>query len=200
MRRFVQARTGALSVLALCFAASAALRAGDVLAERPDLRNRIAQATQLYEERIDPSLREGAAVMEEIARQRAALEAREAEIEAREAELGEVEARMEARLKRLQEVHARLRAEARQARDAAEGDVAHLAETYEAMKPKTAGQVFERMAPQFAAGFLARMSPDAAAGILASMSPERAYAVSVMLAGRNLHLTGEADTDLDRRR
>jgi flagellar motility protein MotE (MotC chaperone) len=59
---------------------------------------------------------------------------------------------------------------------------------YEAMKPKVAGSLFDRMDPVFAAGFLSRMRPEAGAAVIGSMQPERAYAVSVILASRNLEL------------
>jgi len=196
VRRIVQARTGALSILAVSFAASAALRAGDVLAERPDLRDRLAQAAELYETRFDPTLRRSARVMDELQRQRKELEAKEAELDERAAELERVEKRMELRLGELRAARDKLSSETKRAQASAENDVAHLARTYEAMKPKVAGQIFDQMEPVFAAGFLARMSPSAAAGILGSMSPQQAYSVTVMLAGRNVHLAEGADTPL----
>jgi flagellar motility protein MotE (MotC chaperone) len=69
---------------------------------------------------------------------------------------------------------------------AAEADLARLTSVYESMKPKDAAALFEAMEPDFAAGFLARMRPDAAASVLSGISPATAYAISVVLAGRNV--------------
>ena len=57
---------------------------------------------------------------------------------------------------------------------------------YQQMKPKQAGQIFNEMAASFAAGFIAEMRPDAAALVLANMDATKAYAVSLLIAGRNL--------------
>lgn len=190
MKKSGQLRTGALSLLAVCFAASAVLRAGDVLAERPELAEHLAAAATIYAERIDPEIREGSDMLDELQRERATLDERAATLDAREAELRELEARMTARFEEIKSARDALAAEVADARDAADRDVAHLAQMYESMKPKVAGQLFNQMEPTFAAGFLSRMTPEAAAEVLGSMTPEHAYAVSVLLAGRNLRASG----------
>jgi len=86
----------------------------------------------------------------------------------------------------MREARARLAETAALVDDAAGKDVRRLADLYQQMKPKQAGQIFNRMAPSFAAGFIAEMRPDAAALIMANMAAEKAYAVSLLLAGRNL--------------
>ena len=70
--------------------------------------------------------------------------------------------------------------------DAAGRDGRHLADMYRQMKPKQAGRIFNAMAPEFAAGFLGQMGAVSAAQILANMEAEKAYAVSLLLAGRNV--------------
>lgn len=71
---------------------------------------------------------------------------------------------------------------------AAEGDLTRLTSVYEAMKPKEAAALFAAMDPQFAAGFLGRLRPDAAAAILSGMEAQSAYAISAILAGRNVRV------------
>ncbi|MEO0822622.1 MAG: hypothetical protein AAF074_19615 [Pseudomonadota bacterium] len=193
MRQFLQPRTGALGVLAVCFVASAVLRAGEVLAERPELGERLAEAAAGFTERVDPELVENSAVLRELDRQREMLAAREAALAEREAALAETEARMAERLAELKAARDELAAAVAGARGAAEKDVAHLASMYEQMKPKAAGALFNEMAPAFAAGFLGEMRTEAAAAILANMETRRAYAVSVLMAGRNVPLSGPAN-------
>ena len=183
-----QMRTGALTILATCYLASATLRAGEVVAELPSIRNLRDEDSRLYWEREDPELLKQSAVLREINRKEAELNERAKAVEARSAALADIEARMKERLKELEEARDKLAAETARARDAAEDDVAHLAEMYEAMKPKLAGSLFNKMDPIFAAGFLSRMSPEAGAALIGFMEPERAYAVSVILASRNLRV------------
>lgn len=75
--------------------------------------------------------------------------------------------------------------------NAAEKDIMRLVAVYESMKPKSAAPIFDAMDVQFAAGFLARMRKDAAAEILAGMSAENAYSVSVVIASRNARVPTE---------
>ena len=67
---------------------------------------------------------------------------------------------------------------------------------YRQMKPKQAAQIFDQMPPSFAAGFLGEMAPESAALIMANMDAERAYAVSLLLAGRNVGRTGGGPGDV----
>lgn len=189
MNGIVQARTGALSILAICFFASASLRAGDVLAELPALRTVRESVAERLSDRLDANDLEQSRAYRELARQRAELEERAQTLNQRAEELSEIESRMATRLEQLQIARDLLAAETARARDAAEEDVAHLAKMYEELKPKVAGKLFDRMDPVFAAGFLSRMRPEAGAAVIGSMQPERAYAVSVILASRNLGLS-----------
>ena len=63
----------------------------------------------------------------------------------------------------LKDFRERLAATAALVDDAAGKDVRRLADMYQQMKPKKAGEIFNEMAPSFAAGFIAEMRPDAAA-------------------------------------
>ncbi len=122
-----------------------------------------------------------------------ALREREARVAAAEARLAEREraielgaAEVQRGLEQLNEAEARLRELLTIADTAAEEDVARLTAIYEAMKPAEAAALFDKMDPGFAAGFLGRMRPDAAAQILAGLPADKAYALSVVLAGRNV--------------
>ena len=191
-------RVGALIVLAMCFLASAAFRAGDVIAALPaggddgygnpvvsPERDQAVSPTLPQEEEPEPGT-----LVAELKRRTDALRQREAELEEREQALKAVERRLRDRLEDLQQARERLANTAALVDDAAGKDVRRLAEMYQQMKPKQAGQIFNEMAPSFAAGFLAEMRPDAAALIMANMEAEKAYAVSLLIAGRNLRPQG----------
>ncbi|MEM6420953.1 MAG: hypothetical protein AAF698_00080 [Pseudomonadota bacterium] len=190
VRAAKSARTGALAVLAASFVASAVLRAGDVLAERPELAAAIQEASDAFGRRVGPELIEASRVLAAIEEREAAVAAREAALREREAALSALESRLETRFGEIEAAHDDLAGALRAARGAAEEDVAHLATVYAQMKPARAGALFGTMDPRFAAGFLARMQPQAAAAILAGMDAERAYAVSLIMAGRNAALSG----------
>ena len=70
---------------------------------------------------------------------------------------------------------------------AAQSDIANLTSVYASMKPKQASRLFEEMEPEFASGFLGLMPPESAAEIMAGLSPQKAYAISILLAGRNVN-------------
>ena len=186
-------RIGALLVVAIGFIASALLRAGEVVAALPEgvddgFGNPIAQ-------RVEPAPPNSAAeptvvgppeLIAEIKALRERLDAREDALSKRELKLRILENRVKERLGEMREARERLAATAALVDDAAGKDVRRLADMYQQMKPKKAGEIFNEMAASFAAGFIAEMRPDAAALILANMEPEKAYAVSLLIAGRNL--------------
>ena len=157
-------RPAALGLLAAAFLASAALRAGDVIAALP------AVAEDGFGHRI-PDPAPEPQVQDEAGPLIADLQAQRARLDARARALDE-------------------RAQTLEALEAAGRDVEHLARMYARMKPKEAAQIFDRMTPSFAAGFLGRMKPEAAALIMADMGAEKAYAVSLLLATRNMEPEG----------
>lgn len=196
-------KVGALVVLASCFLLSALFRAGEVIAALPatddGFGNPIAQAP------ADGTISAGDGAPEtgipaegpevliaELKRQRAEIRAREAAIAEREQRLDLLERRLKERLEQIRSAREQLARTAALVDDAAGKDVARLAQMYQQMKPKQAGQIFNEMAPSFAAGFMAEMRPDAAALIMANMEAEKAYAVSLLLAGRNMNSQGQA--------
>lgn len=126
-----------------------------------------------------------ARLVEVLNRRKSELDAREAMLDRRRQEMVAAEEALQENLRALKLAEERLQATLEQADGALEGDVGHLTQVYESMKPKDASTLFERMDPKFAAGFLARMSPAAASSILAGMTPESAYAISLIFAGRH---------------
>jgi len=177
---------GALATLAVAFVASAALRAGDVVAALP----------RVIDDGFGGPLAAGAdppapepevvGLLADLRASRAALAERERALEERQQVLDAIEGRLETRLEELEAAQRRLEETAVLVDDAAGRDVRHLAEMYRQMKPKQAAEIFNRMPPGFAAGFLGEMPSEAAALILANMEADRAYAVSILLAGRNV--------------
>jgi len=178
-------RTGALSSLAAGFILSALLRAGDVVAALPnhDKAGGTAEPSQLAPL---PGTAELGALATELHRQRADLARREAALQDREQLLAALEERLRGRLAGLAAAREKLARTAALVDDAAGKDVRQLVAMYQQMKPKRAGQIFNAMAPEFAAGFLGQMKAEPGALILANMDADKAYAVSLLLAGRNV--------------
>ncbi|MHA3978346.1 MotE family protein [Halovulum sp. GXIMD14794] len=184
----MKTRARALPILAGCFLASGLLRlalvgpaTAEVLfpPEVPDVLG-LESACHPDSEVVLEALRERGkqltALESELAERKAALEIAQAALDAKHAELVEAEAR--------------LRATISTADAAAEQDVAQLTAIYENVKPKRAAGIFASMDTDFAAGILARMSPSSAADILTLMDANQAYAISVVLAARNMNAGG----------
>ncbi len=194
MSRGGRVQTGALSALAACFFVSGLLRAGEVLAALPV--HGAAAAGQTVEQGqtlVEADAPDLGALAAELHRQRADLTRREAALEERAQLLEAIEERLRDRLAELAAARDRLAETAALVDDAAGKDVRHLADMYRQMKPKQAGRIFNAMAPEFAAGFLGQMGAVPAALILANMEAEKAYAVSLLLAGRNVERNVERD-------
>lgn len=184
---------GTLAAIAILLVGSAVVRlgteAGQALARAP---------VGAGDQKESAAVTEGCAPAPDIARVLDALATREDRIAEREQEIAE---RMQAlsvanreidrRMAELEAAEAALRETIALAEDAAEKDLARLTEVYESMKPKEAVPLFEAMSPEFAAGFLGRMRPEVAAGILSGMRPDSAYAISALLAGRNVEAPTE---------
>ncbi|MEM9059177.1 MAG: hypothetical protein AAGD13_01840 [Pseudomonadota bacterium] len=183
-------KIGALVVLAAGFAVSAFLRAGEVIAALPEgddgFGNPIASQKVGAPSTPEKIVVGPPELIAEIKRLREKLDEREKALEHREMKLKIIEKKMKERLDEMRAVRERLAATAALVDDAAGKDVRRLAEMYQAMKPKQAGQIFNEMAASFAAGFIAEMRPEAAALVLANMDAEKAYAVSLLIAGRNM--------------
>lgn len=188
-----RARVGALLILAACFLISALIRVGEVVAALPEgadksglINEPASKDTKSAPEAEKDDVRAPGDVVAELRRQRELLAAREAELVEREQQLRVLNARLKERLGELKSERKRLEETAALVNDAAGKDVRRLALMYGQMKPKQAALIFDQMAPSFAAGFMSEMRPEAAALILANMAAERAYAVSLLMAGRNV--------------
>ncbi|MFQ5566180.1 MAG: MotE family protein, partial [Paracoccaceae bacterium] len=180
-------QTGALSSLAACFFVSGLLRAGEVVAALPvNGETGADHAVEQPAEAVQAETPDLGALAAELHRQRADLARREAALEEREQLLEAIEERLRDRLAELAAARERLAETAALVDDAAGKDVRHLVDMYRQMKPKQAGRIFNAMAPEFAAGFLGQMGAQPAALILANMDADKAYAVSLLLAGRNV--------------
>lgn len=185
MTRPAASPPAALAVLAAGFVLSAALRAGDVVAALPDnagdgFGNLVAHA-----DGASPPQR-AETLIADLRQARAEVSERERRLDERAQTLEAIEARLRQRLEELARAREALESTAALVDGAASRDVRHLAQMYETMKPKQAAVIFDRMTPSFAAGFLGEMDADAAALVLANMEPDKAYAVSLLLATRNV--------------
>ncbi len=194
-RRHRRAQLGALIALASCFVLSALLRAGDVIAALPEsgddgFGNPLATPAQQQITSANPAdageTGKPMTLIAELREQRDRLEKRESLLRSREQTLKTLETQLNQRLEEIRAARERLKDTAALVDDAAGKDVRRLAQMYQQMKPKQAGQIFNEMAPSFAAGFIAEMKPEAAALIMANMEAEKAYAVSLLIAGRNM--------------
>ena len=114
------------------------------------------------------------------------LENKAQQLERRAEALDQAQEEFNERKSEMVQVRDELRETIALAEEVAESDLARLTAVYENMKPKDAARLFAEMDPTFAAGFISRMQPEQSADILAGMDPSAAYAVSAILAGRNV--------------
>ncbi len=170
---------GMLGGIALCLAASGALRlgfgVGTALALVPE------SADTPAEQCVAPPL----AVAEALTEREARLSEREAALNERMAALALAEKAIKTRMDELAGAKESLMQVVAVADGAAEKDLSRLTTVYEAMKPADAARVFAAMSPEFAAGFLGRMRPEAAAAVLSAVDPKVAFELSALVAGRN---------------
>ncbi|QFU10276.1 hypothetical protein PARPLA_00159 [Rhodobacteraceae bacterium THAF1] len=183
MARMKISRIGVLPVLGGLLMASAFLR----IAGFP-VSTLVAPMAQASRAEADTTQEpdELAEILDVLSERQAALDARETQLDADAERLAEGRAALAAQLAEIEQAETELRRLLNLADKAAEDDLSRLATVYENMKPAEAGALFEQMPPAFAAGFLGLMGPAASARILAALKPETAYAVSVILAGRNV--------------
>ncbi len=176
---------GALTILALLLAGSGAIRFGEgvghALAADPGTSE---PSTPEPAAESCPAM--PAALAKALSDREARVEAQETSLQQKRIAIDLADEALTAKLKELEEAEAKLAETLALADGAAENDLSRLTAVYEAMKPKDAALLFENMAPEFSAGFLGRMRPEAAAAVLAGMTAEKAYAISVLLAGRNV--------------
>lgn len=192
-------RVGALLVLSLGFLGSALLRAGEVVAALPSdgddgFGNPMPAQVEAAEDGTPHQtiIKAPREIVAELNAMTEALEERERRVQQREMRLEVLQRHLEKRLGELRAARDEIARTASLVDDAAGKDVRKLADMFQQMKPKQAGEIFDQMAPGFAAGFIAAMRSDAAALILANMQAEKAYAISVLIAGRNVLPAGKA--------
>ncbi|WP_116598801.1 MotE family protein [Primorskyibacter marinus] len=178
---------GTLSIIAGLLLASGIIRLGThatsafAFQSAPEVAS-----TPIEEPQVCPDNTELEEVISALKRREEKLDAREEEIARRSETLEIQQAEAEARIVSAKAEEEKLRLTMAAASSAAEDDVSQLTKVYANMKPKQAAGLFEEMDPEFAAGFLGRMAPGAAAQVMAGMTPKAAYAISVVLAGRNI--------------
>lgn len=162
----------------------AAIAASDVVKDLGDKGNSAAQAMKPAEQ-----LQTGEALPELLksfkAREKAIVR-KETELAERSEALASHAQRLKEKLEELKHAQTALRDSLSMATASAENDVSRLTSVYEAMKPKLAATMVEQMEPVFAAGLLARMRVEAAAAVFSNLTPETGYAISVVMAGRNI--------------
>lgn len=171
---------GGVGLIALCFAASAVLRLGEVGAALAQDFEPGKPREDVCEAPADPD-----GLLDAI-REREDQLAREADrLAERRQTLNVAEAKLAEQLAAFEEARTGLEETLALADDAAERDIAQMTAVYEEMKPEDAARIFERMEISFASGMLVRMSPEAAAQVLSGMEADTAYAITLTIAGRH---------------
>lgn len=181
-------------VIILCFSLSGALRlweTGTAIAkEMAELPETETDGTQNASNTCPPPF-EPESMLISFQNREKELDALEEKLMNREQILKVARIKIEDQLAKLEEAENKLSSTLAQADGAAEKDLERLTTVYENMKPKEASVIFETMDIDFAAGFLMRMRPDSAAAILSSLDSNTAYAISIIMAGRNLAVPTE---------
>jgi flagellar motility protein MotE (MotC chaperone) len=181
-QRTSAAAIGGVTLITVCFLASAVLRLGDLgaaLAQEGELATAVAPRLAGYETDNAEDL------LAAIREREQQLEREAARLAERGQALAVAEARLAEQIEAFEIARAGLEETIALADSAAERDLAQMTAVYERMKPQEAAGIVQRMDITFAAGLLARMKPEIAAGILTSMEPETAYAITLMVASRN---------------
>ncbi len=181
-RKVARAPRGALVLLVACFFLSSAFRLVDLA---PAAAQQVAAPTSQAD--AVGGAADTDALLAAIREREAVLNAREKEIEERLAFLAIVEEQYEQQRAELVAAEERLSRTLALAETAAEEDLTRLTAIYENVKPKQAAVIFDSMDTKFAAGVLGRMTPQAAGDILTLMDADKAYAISVILAARNMN-------------
>lgn len=122
------------------------------------------------------------ALLLDLRKRSAELDAREAALAQRDSVLAAAEARLTARLGQLDDLQTRLQALDATRRDRDEANWHGLVRLYENMKPRDAGAIFNDLDLPVLLPILDRMKEAKAAAVLAAMQPERARLVTTELA------------------
>lgn len=188
-------RSSVLTVIALCFLASAMLRGG-IVAEaatsaesaKPAPAVDVAAETKAAltaEHPKDPQECDANGLIARLKTREAEFERRESALNARSAKLDVIATRVEERIAALETARKSLEKTVAMVDGAQARDIDRLVTMYSTMKPKRAGELFNQMDVRFASELLVRIKPEIAALILANMESEKAFTSSLMIARRN---------------
>jgi flagellar motility protein MotE (MotC chaperone) len=124
----------------------------------------------------------GTAIEDDLAQQRARVEARARALDLREKLLAATEKRLADRGTELRQVQTTVTADAVQANIRQDTRLVGLAKVYSTMKPRDAARVFERLDPALQIAIGQRMKDRAVASLLAQMNPDIAMRLTTGLA------------------
>lgn len=194
-KRGRRVRGGSLVLISMLLVGSATLRIG--VQAGPSLTREMSKPSEHNVELenqmqpVEPTMAGLQHLVTALKNREEQLNKREMQIEDRMKALQIADEAIERKLMALVQAEDRLSATLAMAEGASENDLSRLTDVYEKMKAKDAAALFEEMTPEFSAGFLARMRPEVAANVMAGLTPETAYAISVVLAGRNVGVPTE---------
>lgn len=119
---------------------------------------------------------------------KSSIEGRERSLGEKEVQLKELKNSIDLKLQELQFAQERLESLIASVSSAAEKDLKTLVEIYSGMKSKEAAKIINEMEEKFAAGLMSEFDPEVSSAIMQKLDPEKAYAISSIIAARNLIL------------
>jgi flagellar motility protein MotE (MotC chaperone) len=123
-------------------------------------------------------------LLQDLARRRDAMDAREREIELREAVLKTTELKLKEKVSELEELKRKIESLVKSYSEQEQAKLKSLVKIYESMKPKEAARIFEALEMTILLEVIDAMRENKSAPILAAMSPEVAKRVTEELAVR----------------
>ncbi len=121
-------------------------------------------------------------ILQDLAKRRDALGAREQEIEDRGRLLDAAQARLETQIAELQEIRTSIESLVREYDEQEQAELESVVKIYETMKPKDAARILGELEMSTLLGIMERMKERKTAPILAAMEPKRARAVTAEMA------------------
>jgi len=135
-------------------------------------------------------------VLQQLAKRREALDARERTISDREALIAAADTKLVARIGQLSDLKKQIEDLLKKADKTGDEDIARLTKVYENMKPKDAAPVMARLSDDVRLPIAAMMKDKALAAILSAMPEEKAQEITEKLAQR-MSKAGEIKQKLD---
>jgi flagellar motility protein MotE (MotC chaperone) len=144
----------------------------------------VAQAAN--DEKVDPfSLgKSQIELLQDLAKRREELEAREQTLILREGLLAAAEHRIEGKIEELKTVKVEIEALIKVYDEQEEKEIGELVSIYEKMKPKDAARIFDQLDMDVLLDVLQRMKASKTAPVLAAMDSNRAQEITVRIAER----------------